>query len=178
MLAAAANALQYQEGVRSYHPNDWDRFWYLAERVVSRSCYGKQGMKPHKWAVFKFVNALQGNPMKGHVWVAQHTGVITGFLLGLVDQWFWSEERHGPMYATEAAFYSTHKGDGALFLAELEEWAWINRRVKEVSLDITSGNHTAATERLYTQCGYEKIGTTYVKYRPVETVQDRSETHG
>ncbi len=165
MLAAAANALQYQEGIRSYHPNDWDRFWFLAQRVMERSRYGKY-TKPHKWSVFKFVNALQVNPRKGHVWVSQNDGRITGFLLGLVDQFFWEEERYGALYATEAAFYSTHKGDGALFLAELEEWAWINKRVKEVSLDITSGNHTAATERLYIQCGYEKVGTTYVKYRP------------
>ena len=166
MLAAVADQLQYQEGIRSFHPADWDRFWVLAERVMSRSQYGRHGLRPHKWAVGKFVHRLQTRPMMGHVFVAQHAGRITGFLIALADQWFWSEEKNGPMYATEAAFYSTRAGDGALFLAELEEWAWINPRIKQIELDISSGNHTAATERLYQQCGYEKIGTIYVKRRP------------
>ena len=107
MLAAAASAAQYQEGVRSYYATDWERFWFLAERVVERSNYGKHGMKPDKYTVMKFVNALQSNPHKGHVWVAQHNGALTGFLLGLTSQWFWANERFGPLYATEAAFYST-----------------------------------------------------------------------
>lgn len=94
------------------------------------------------------------------VLVAEHKGVIVGFLIGAIVPYWFSKDK----FATDLAFYCDEKhGNYAPFLAKrFIKWAKQQPRVIDVTMGITSGvSHAERIGTMYQKLGLEFVGSSY-----------------
>lgn len=92
---------------------------------------------------------------------ASKSGAITGCLLGVADQLWWSTRR----YASDIGFFSQIPGDGQELVADFEAWAWRQNGVVEVLLAQSSGCDVERTDAWYQSLGYTRAGGVFRKTR-------------
>jgi len=93
------------------------------------------------------------------VFVSEDHSGITGFVLGMVDELFFSRKRYG----TDLMIYSRSPFDGARLVRKLVEWIKSKPRVVEITLGVTSGiGDPERVGMLYQRVGFKRIGGTYM----------------
>lgn len=105
---------------------------------------------------------------QGFAAVAEHGGRITGVLLGIVDNYWFSMDR----YASDIAFFSRRRGDGAALLARFKEWA--DNKSATLLMGQSSGQHMDATRRFYESQGLVCVGHVFMGERPISVRKMRS----
>ena len=99
---------------------------------------------------------------KSCVFVSERQGEIVGFVIGIVDEYWWSEEQ----YVTDVGFFVdfNHRSSGAALARRLLKWAKQFKKVKYMSLGVSSGmDSIERTGKLYDKLGFEKAGGIYTK---------------
>jgi hypothetical protein len=147
---------------------DFPQFWELGKRLLEKSPYA--GVEIDRAAVAKTFGFC-ANSALGCCFVAENGGKITGVLLGVAQDLWWSRGRS----ASDLIFYSETPGDGARLLAEFEKWAWSIPRMSDVTVAQSSGIDVQRTEKLYRRKGYRRVGAVFVKTRAEH--ERRSEGH-
>lgn len=98
---------------------------------------------------------------QGFAAVADHDGKITGALLGVTANYWFSAER----FASDLGFYSQRRGDGRQLLAMFKAWA--DSKHATLQLSQSTGKHIAAVQRLYGAIGCVPVGTLFGGERPI-----------
>lgn len=96
------------------------------------------------------------------VFVAEHDGEIVGFIVGVLDEYWWSEVQ----YASDAAFYvkPEFRGYAVGLVKRLVTWAKKFKKVKHISLGVSSGLETyERTGQLYERLGFKPVGGIHTK---------------
>ena len=93
------------------------------------------------------------------VYVTEDAVGVNGFVLGMVEELFFSRKRYG----TDLMIYARKPMDGVRLLRKLTEWIKTKPRDVEITLGITSGiGDPERTGKLYEAMGYEPIGGMYM----------------
>lgn len=90
----------------------------------------------------------------GCCFVAQHKGEITGVIVGLAQQFWFSRQRQ----AVDLMFVAERPGDGMRLLRQFVDWAWTVPGVVEVAGAQSSGIDIERTEKLYLRAGFTRVG--------------------
>lgn len=99
---------------------------------------------------------------RASVFVADHDGEIVGFIVGVLDEYWWSDAQ----YASDAAFFvePNHRGYAVGLVKNLVAWAQKFKKVKQVSLGVSSGLETyERTGKLYERLGFKPVGGIHTK---------------
>ncbi len=98
---------------------------------------------------------------QGFCWVAERNGRISGVLLGLISQFWYSRE----WFASDLAFYSQHKGDGQALMARFLEWAKAKNAI--ALMGQSSGKLTERVRAFYSSFGLVPIGNLFIGEKPI-----------
>lgn len=93
----------------------------------------------------------------GCCYVAEHDKQITGVILGIAQQYWFSRKRQ----AVDLMFTAETAGDGIQLARAFIEWAWRVPNVVEVALAQSSGLDIERTGKLYQRLGLEHSGGVY-----------------
>lgn len=141
--------------IREFAAGDIERVVPLLKSLHARSRYAR--FKPHWPTVCNVIARLASIP-SGRVLVAEHGDAITGILIAMADEWWWSEPRVGPRFVTDLLLHSKQAGDGEAMVKDMIAWAWKVPRVVRVEIGISSGINTDAGERFYKSLGLNHLG--------------------
>lgn len=97
------------------------------------------------------------NSAFGCCFVSQRGGRLTGVIVGIAQQYWFSRQRQ----AVDLMFTAEHPGDGLLLLRRFVEWGWSVPGVVEVSGAQTSGIEVERTARLYERVGFQRVGSVF-----------------
>lgn len=86
--------------------------------------------------------------------VAEHDGRLTGLMLGITQELWWSRSRE----ATDLVLYSERPGDGLRMVRRFVEWAFETPRVVSVTLAQSSGLSTDRSTAILKRLGFTEIG--------------------
>ena len=104
---------------------------------------------------------------QGFAMLAEHECKITGVLFGVTTNYWFSAER----YASDIAFFSRRRGDGARLLTEFREWA--DRKNATLLMGQSSGQHLALTRKFYESHGLTLVGHLFIGPKPIQVKQVR-----
>jgi hypothetical protein len=132
-------------------------------RLHARS--GNEDVPVHKPTVFSVMHHFVRAHDKFFV-VSEHEEIIRGFLMAIIQPFWWDDPARGRRFVTDWAFYSEIKGDGLLMLKALQEWAWMQPRVVEVccATNVPKGRHVV--DQLFDHAGFERRGGMYRTRKP------------
>lgn len=103
---------------------------------------------------------IESFPRDRCFFVAEHRGAIFGFLAGVVEPYFFCEER----VAYDILFFvhpQRRLGPGAFRLVQVfRAWA-AGQSVREICLGISSGVATERVERFHEKLGMKKVGSIF-----------------
>ena len=95
----------------------------------------------------------------GYVIVDEVEGEITGVLIGMSDELFFSRHR----YAIPLIAYAERRGAFVWMVKRFVKWALEARHVKQIILDTSFGGELGMkTESIYNRLGYPKVGSTFI----------------
>jgi hypothetical protein len=154
--------------IRKGRIDDFPRFWELGKRLLEQTPYSR--MEIDRASVSKAFGHCVNSAL-GCCFVAEHGGTLTGVILGVAQDLWWSRSRS----ASDLIFYAETPGDGAKLLRAFERWAWSVPRVGDVTVAQSSGIDVDRTEALYRRHGFRRVGAVYVKTRSDH--ERRSEGH-
>lgn len=89
--------------------------------------------------------------------VAEHDRQITGVILGIAQQYWFSRKRQ----ATDLMFTAETPRDGLRLLRAFVTWAWAVPNVVEVALGQSSGIEVERTGKVFKRLGFEQVGGIY-----------------
>lgn len=116
--------------------------------------------------MLQVVAGLSASP-NGFVRVAEREGQLVGALLGVTEEYWWTDPKAGAKYASDLLFYAKHPGAGAQMMRQFIQWAWGRPRVVKIETAISSGLiGGVAADRFYQRLGFEKRGSLYVMDHP------------
>lgn len=135
----------------------------LLKVLHSRSKY--RLFKPHWPRIIQTLNQLSVS-QDGSVEIAEEDGVVTGILAGMVEEYWWTEDRFGARYATDILFFSRNN-DGEELMRRFVDWAFSRPRVVRVECGVSSGLSTPdAASRFYKGLGFEYHGPMFEAIHP------------
>lgn len=144
--------------IREAKVDDITRIINLGGEIIRQSKYlpDYQPLKARK-ALALFINAA-----KSCVFVAEVEGQVEGFIIGAVDDYWWSSAQ----YASDMGFYVSeqHRGFAKPLINAFEEWVKRFPKVRDITLAVSSGvEGVERTGRFYQRLGYEQVGGMYTK---------------
>ncbi|RAK01601.1 GNAT family N-acetyltransferase [Aliidiomarina maris] len=102
------------------------------------------------------------NSKRCAVFVAEHSGEVVGFIVGgIEDNWF-SDERS----VTDVAFYvrPLYRVYAVGLVKRLRTWGQTFQRVKDITLGISSGlDSNERTGRMYEHLGMQRVGGIFIQ---------------
>jgi len=93
----------------------------------------------------------------GCVFVAEHEKQITGVIVGIAQQFWFSNQRQ----AVDLMFVAERVGDGPRLLKAFVEWAWKVPGVVEVAGAQSSGIEIERTAEMYERLGFQRVGSVF-----------------
>lgn len=141
-------------GIRKAVPEDLNAMVDLAYRLCDRTPYAHIA-RDRPSVVKTFCMAMSSQ--FGCAFVTEHQGSISGLLIGVAQQLWWSRAR----YATDLVFYSERAGDGYRLLKRFMDWAWSAPGVVEITMGQSSGIDPKRSAALYRRAGLELVGGVY-----------------
>ena len=111
-------------------------------------------------SVFQAIREFIRAPDKA-VLLAEHDGVLTGFIMVAIETYWWDNQRTGRRYATDWAFYSQRAGDGLRMLRIIRDWAWAMPRVIEVNIARNFINAENLADKVFKEAGFNRAGAMY-----------------
>lgn len=94
------------------------------------------------------------NSAFGCCFVAEHAGQLTGVIVGIAQQYWFSRQRQ----AVDLMFTAERPGDGIQLLRKYVEWGWAVPGVVEVSIAQSSGIEVDRTAVLFERVGFQRVG--------------------
>jgi len=104
---------------------------------------------------------------QGFAMVSEHGGNITGVLLGVTSNWWFSSDR----YASDIAFFSQRKGDGARLMDAFRQWA--DDKNAQLVMGMSSGQHMSTAKKFYELQGLVCVGHIFMGPKPIQVRQIR-----
>ncbi len=145
--------------VREATITDIRRIHVLAQELLEMSVYSGIKMDDTK---FKRTCASLIGSRNGAVFVvADDEGEVQGFLMGVIDDLFFSRSR----FATDLATYvrKEYRHLAPFMVKRFSKWAFSKAGVEEVTLGISSGMDTVdRAGRMYRAIGFKPAGGVYV----------------
>jgi hypothetical protein len=92
------------------------------------------------------------------VYVAENDGVLTGILIGVIQDYWWADPQTGPRVASDLLFYSKKVGDGKELMRKFIKWAMSKPRVQRIEVGISFGKASALKMDFYTNLGFSYSG--------------------
>lgn len=142
--------------VRRATPNDLQAMVELGSRLADRTIYA--GIPRDRQLIVRTMVSCMSSQF-GCAFVAEREGKITGMLLGVAEQFWWSRAR----YATDLILHSEYAGDGLALSRAFLAWAQKVPGVVEVTMGQSSGLDVERSERFYQFLGLRKVGGLYTK---------------
>lgn len=135
----------------------------LGQDAIAESKYlpDYDPLKARKTLAF-FISAA-----KCTVFVAVKKQRVVGFIIGLVDEYWWGKAQ----YASDAGFYvdPEYRGFAPQLIKALQRWAFKFPKVRDLTLGISTGVETVErTGQMYEALGFTKVGGMYTKLRETE----------
>jgi hypothetical protein len=93
----------------------------------------------------------------GCCFVAEHEGALTGAIVGIAQQYWFSNQRQ----AVDLMFVSERAGDGPRLLRAFIDWAWKVPGVVEVAGAQSSGIEIERTAEMYERLGFQRVGSVF-----------------
>lgn len=147
-------------GIRLGDIPDMDAITELGEELLSQSVYADCAMDRQKFRTL--VAGMMGSKHTVVLLVVDDNDKPQGFLLGLIDDLFWSRKR----YATDLAFY-IRKGYRHLaprVIKRFMAWAKKKPRVAHISMGIASGmGDLDRVGKMYESLNMSRVGGIYYK---------------
>lgn len=145
-------------GVRKATPADLQQMVELGYRLCDKTPYAH--IERDRPSIVKTFCVSMSSQF-GCAFVAERAGKLTGILVGVAQQLWWSRTR----YATDLCFYSEHAGDGYQLLKRFVAWAWKTPGVIEITMGQSSGIDTKRSAALYRRAGLTLVGGIYTAVR-------------
>jgi len=111
----------------------------------------------------RLFDMTQGDNASLFLLVAEHEGVLVGFVLGLVTEHFFASM----VYATYMALYlvpAHRRGRNGMRLIQSFEQEAIRRGADEILIGNSSNIEPTRVATLFSACGYRLIGANAIKY--------------
>jgi len=147
-------------GLRLGDVPDIKAIWELAVELRDDSSYA--GIKADKEKFTRLVANMMNDKTSRVIVVVDDNDQPQGFLLGLVEELFWSRSRYG----TDLAVY-VRKGYRHLvprMFKEFIKWAESKPRVVRIMFGLSSGvGSEERTGKMYTTLGLSSVGGIYMK---------------
>lgn len=106
----------------------------------------------------------------GCCFVSERSGRITGVILGIAQQLWFSRQRQ----ACDLMFTAEHPGDGMALLRRFVEWGWSVPGVVEVVGSQSSGIDVDRTAKLYQRVGFSTVGGVYSMMQRPARAQEKA----
>jgi hypothetical protein len=100
------------------------------------------------------------------VLLAEHDGIITGFIMAAAEVYWWDNQRSGRRYVTDWSFFSQRAGDGEKMLNIVTKWAWSLPRVIEVNIARNFTNAEGTADQVFNRAGFKRAGAMYTAKKP------------
>lgn len=142
-------------GIRLGDVPDINAICELGYELLEQSVY--RDIKPDESKFRLFTAGLMGSKDGAVLVVVDDDDKPQGFLLGIVDDLFFSRAR----YATDVAMYvrSDYRNLAPRLIRDFIDWAKTRPRVDHVMLGISSGiGDLDRVSRMYERIGLEKVG--------------------
>jgi hypothetical protein len=97
------------------------------------------------------------NSAFGCCFVSERAGRLTGVIVGIAQQYWFSCQRQ----AVDLMFTAEHPGDGLQLLRKFVDWAWHVPGVVEVSMAQSSGIEVERTGQVFERVGFQRVGGVY-----------------
>jgi hypothetical protein len=147
-------------GIRLGDVPDISSIWSLAIELRDQSCYA--GIKADKEKFTRLVAGMMNDKTSRVYVIVDDQDKPQGFLLGLVEELFWSRSRYG----TDLAVY-VREGYRHLvprMYRQFIAWAESKPRVVRIMFGLSSGIGTEErTGRMYNQLGLTQVGGIFSK---------------
>jgi hypothetical protein len=144
--------------IRKGRIDDLPQFWELGTRLLQQTPYAS--IEVDRQCVYRtFAQCI--NSSLCCCFVAEHDGKLSGVILGVAQEVWWSRSRS----ASDLMFYAERPGDGARLLKEFEKWAWNVPRMGDVTVAQSSGIDVDRMDALYHRRGYRTVGAVYCMTR-------------
>lgn len=144
--------------VREAKIDDVSQIHALAKELLEQSVYSGIKMDDTR---FRTICAHLIGSKSGCVLVVDDEGSVQGFMMGLIDQLFFSRSR----YATDLAVYvrEAYRSYAPWMFRRFVNWARSKPLVAEITLGISSGiGDTERTGKMYQTLGFQPVGGLYV----------------
>ena len=145
-------------GIRIANIPDMKAIVDLGKELLEQSVY--RDVKPD-WPAFQLLVANMMGSNKGIVYVVvDDDDKPQGFLLGMIDDLFFSRDRYG----TDLALYirEGYRNLAPRLLKQFIAWAKSKPRVKHVTMGLASGiGDTARVGKMYERLGLAPVGGIY-----------------
>jgi len=147
-------------GIRLGDVPDIKAIWELALELRDQSSYA--GIKADKEKFTRMVAGMMSDKTSRVIVIVDDDDQPQGFLLGLVEELFWSRSRYG----TDLAVYvrAGYRRYVPRMFKEFITWAESKPRVVRIILGLSSGIGTEErTGKVYNQLGLQDVGGLYMK---------------
>jgi hypothetical protein len=94
------------------------------------------------------------NSAFGCCFVAERSGRLTGVIVGLAQQYWFSRQRQ----VVDLMFTAERPGDGLALMRRFIAWGWSVSGVVEVAASQSSGIEIERTAKLYEHLGFTRVG--------------------
>lgn len=145
--------------IRKAKVEDWPQLVALGERLIAKTPYS--GLTLDRQQTLQVYGQCLSSAL-GFAMVSEKDSEITGLLLGIVDRLWWSKSR----YASDLVFYCEDGRSGIHLLRSFVTWAWTIPGVVEVTCAQSSAIRVEQTAKLYSRCGFTKVGDLWTQQRP------------
>lgn len=147
--------------IRRIRPDDLMPLLALCAELHERAVHYSE-LPWHRPTVSRmFQHAISAAPTSC-CFVAEHDDKVTGFLLGVAQEYWWAEPGKGPRVASDLLFYSKRHGDGPQLVDAFLEWAAGVPRVRRVECGVSSGIRPERVARMYRDIGFIDNGTMHI----------------
>ena len=151
--------------IRKGRMDDLEGIIEIGTKLLERSNNSDVPVCRH--SVFTAVREFVRAPDKA-VLLAEHDGVITGFIMVAAETYWWADPRSGRRYVTDWAFFSQRHGDGIKMLRIVTRWAWSMPRVLEVNIARNFTNAEGTADKVFKEAGFARAGAMYTAKKPEE----------
>lgn len=97
------------------------------------------------------------NSAYGCCFIAEHSGQLTGVIVGMAQQYWFSRQRQ----AVDLMFVAERVGDGPRLLRRYTAWGWSVPGVVEVTCAQSSGIEIERTAELFEHAGFKRVGSVF-----------------
>lgn len=145
--------------IRVGRPGDLQQMVELGYRLCDRTPYAHIP-RDRPSIVRTFTQAMSS--ALGCAFVSEHEGKLTGLLIGVAQELWWSRMR----FATDLVFYAERAGAGVLLGRQFLDWAWNVPRMVDVTMGQSSGLDPERSAAIYRRLGLQRVGGLYCAVKP------------